>query len=128
VVEVELDAPAAAGLYTWNVNSPESGAGVPHAEGSVSFGVRVVSHPEHLVTVEVIDKGNHTPLGGARVVMHPYRPVADERGIAAVRVARGPYTLFVSQNSYLTIGLPVEVTADLTARVELDVEPVPDRH
>ena len=93
-----------------------------------SFGVRVVSHPEYLVTVETVDKVSQTPLSGARVVMHPYRAVTDERGVAEVRVAKGAYKLFVSQTRYLTFGLPVEVTADMTARAELDLEPVPERN
>jgi len=101
--EVELEAPAAEGLYTWSVRGPSTplGAGsgsegeIPHAEGSISFGVRVVSHPEYLVTVETVDKVSQTPLGGARVVMHPYRAVTDERGVAEVRVAKGAYQLFV---------------------------------
>ena len=136
VAEVELEAPAAEGLYTWSVKGPstmlgagaESDVGIPHAEGSISFGIRVVSHPEYVVTVETVDKVSQTPLSGARVVMHPYKAVADERGIAEVRVAKGAYTLFVSQTRYLTFGLPVEVDADMTARAELDVEPVTERN
>jgi hypothetical protein len=128
VAEVELEAPAGEGLYTWSVRSPGSDVGIPHAEGSISFGVRVVNHPEYLVTVETIDKVSQTPLRGARVVMHPYRAVTDERGVAEVRVAKGAYKLFVSQSRYLTFGLPVEVTADMTARAELYLEPVPERN
>jgi hypothetical protein len=143
VTEVELEAPSAEGLYTWTVNSPGpppqragerapgapgSSVGIPHAEGSVSFGVRVVRHPEYVVTVETVDKVNQTPLSGAHVVMHPYKAVTDERGIAELRVAGGTYKLFVSQNSYLTFGLPVEVTAHMTARAELDEEPVTERY
>jgi hypothetical protein len=60
--------------------------------------------------------------------MHPYGSVTDERGIAQVRVAKGAYRLFVSKTRYETFGLPVEVTADLTARAELDVELVPERN
>jgi hypothetical protein len=60
--------------------------------------------------------------------MHPYKAVTDERGVAEVRVAKGAYKLFVSQTRYLTFGLPVEVTADMTARAELDLEPVPERN
>jgi len=45
-----------------------------------------------------------------------------------VRVAKGAYKLFVSQTRYLTFGLPVEVTADMTVRAELDLEPVPERN
>lgn len=128
VAEVELEAPAREGLYTWSVRRQASDVGIPHAEGSISFGVRVVSHPQYLVTVEAVDKDNQAPLSGARVVMHPYKAVTDERGIAEVRVAKGAYKLFVSQTNYLTLGLPVEVTQDMKARVELDLEPVPERN
>jgi hypothetical protein len=136
VAEVELDAPSAEGLYTWSVKSPSTTLGanpgtdgdVTHAEESVSFGVRVVANPEYLVTVETVDGIDHTPLAGARVVMHPYRAVTDERGIAKVRVAKGAYKLFVSQTRYVTFGLPVEVDADMTARAELYVEPVTERN
>ena len=128
VAEVELEAPAGEGLYTWSVKGPRSDVGILHAEGSISFGVRVVSHPEYLVTVETVDQVSQTPLRGARVVMHPYKAVTDERGVAEVRVAKGAYKLFVSQTRYLTFGLPIDVTADMTARAELCLEPVPERN
>jgi hypothetical protein len=128
VAEVELDAPTQEGLYTWSIKAPESAPGIPHAEGSTSFGVRIVRRPEHLVTVEAVDRESQTPLIGARVVMHPYQAVTDARGRAEVRVAKGTYKLFVSQTRYITFGLPVEVDADLTTRAELDVEPVPERN
>ena len=89
VAEVELQAPASEGLYLWSVKALGSDVGVPHAEGSYSFGLRVVSHPECLVTVETVDSVTQTPLGGARVVMHPYKAVTDERGVAQLRVAKG---------------------------------------
>ena len=136
VTEVELAAPATEGLYTWSVNVPSTalGAGpaseaeIPHAAGSASFGIRVVSQPDCLVTIEAVDEADHAPLGGARVVMHPYRAVTDDRGIAEVRVAKGSYQLFVSQTRYITFGLPIEVTADMTASAELSVEPVLERN
>ena len=137
VAEIELEAPAEEGLYTWSVKGPSTGLAeepsigpgrIPHAEGSVSFGVRVVSHPDYLVTVETIDGESQTPLSGARVVMHPYKAVTDERGVAEMRVAKGAYKLFVSQTRYLTFGLAVEVTADMMARAELYLEPVPERN
>ena len=126
--ELELDAPAAEDLYTWSVKCAGLAVGIPHDEGSVSFGIRVVGHPECLVTVETIDRETQMPLSGARVVMHPYRAITDERGVAEVRVAKGEYKLFVSQTRYLTFALPVEVTANMTARAELDLEPVPERN
>jgi hypothetical protein len=128
VAEVELEAPASEGLYTWSVTRPQSDLEPPHAEGSIDFGLRVVDRPECLVTIESVDKLTQAPLSGARVVMHPYRVVADQLGIAHVRVAKGTYKLFVSQTNYLTCGLPVEVAADMTTRVELDLEPMVERN
>jgi hypothetical protein len=133
--EIELEAPDEEGLYAWTVKGPSTGLGagpstpdVPHIQASVSFGVRVVTHPECVVTVEAVDQASQTPLSGARVVMHPYKAVTDERGVAQVRVAKGAYKLFVSQTRYLTFGLPVEVAADMTARAELLPEPVQERN
>ncbi len=126
--EVELEAPADERLYTWSVKCAGSEAGIPHDEGSISFGVRVVSRPECLVTIEAVDKDGQTPLSGARVVMHPYRAVTGERGVAEVRVAKGAYQLFVSQTNYVTFGMQVDVTADMKTRAELELEPVPERN
>jgi len=136
VSEVELEAPSTEGLYTWSVKAPSTTLGasseadgeVAHAEESINFGVRVVANPEYLVIVQTVDGTNQTPLSGARVVMHPYRAVTDEHGIARVRVAKGAYTLFVSQTRYVTFGLLVEVDADMTAKAELYVEPVTERN
>ena len=125
--EIELHAPDEEGLYTWTVKGPST-PDIPHAEASVRFGVRVVTHPECVVTVEAVDQASQTPLSGARVVMHPYKAVTDERGVAQVRVARGVYKLFVSQTRYFTFGLPLEVLADMTTRAELFLEPVLERN
>jgi hypothetical protein len=129
VADVELEAPATQGLYTWRVKSLCGTNGeVTHAEESIIFGVRVVANPEYLVTVETVDGVDGTPLTGARVVMHPYRAVTDEHGVAKVRVAKGAYKLFVSQTRYVTFGLPVDVDRDITTRAELYVEPVTERN
>jgi hypothetical protein len=60
--------------------------------------------------------------------MHPYQAVTDEHGVAEVPVAKGTYQLFVTQTDYLTFGLPVAVTEDMTVRAELELEPVPERN
>ena len=136
VAEVELAAPATEGLYTWTVTVPSTALGtgpaseadIPHAAGSASFGITVVAQPDYLVTIEAVDQADQAPLSGARIVMHPYRAVTDERGVARVRVAKGAYQLFVSLTRYVTLGLPIDVTADVTARAELAVEPVLERN
>ena len=126
--EVELEAPASEGLYTWIIKHPTSSHVMPHAEGAIDFGVRVVAQPECLVTIQAVDMVTLTPLGGARVVMHPYRVVADEDGVARVRVAKGAYRLFVSHTNYLTVALAIDVSTDVTSRVELELEPVLERN
>ncbi len=126
--EIELRAPSSEGLYNWSVTCSGADGSVPHAGGTASFGLRVVGRPDHLVSVEAIDKATQTPLRGARVVLHPYAGVSDENGIAQIRVAKGAYQLFVAQTSYLTFGQPVEVAADMSLRAELDLEPVPERN
>jgi hypothetical protein len=128
VAEVELEAPASEGLYTWSVKCPQSSLEMPHAEGAADFGVSVVGQPECLVTVEAVDVVTLTPLSGARVVMHPYRVVADEHGVARVHVAKGAYRLFVSHTNYLTVALAIDVDTDMTSRVELELEPVLERN
>ena len=125
---LELQAPSSAGLYQWTVKCAGKAAEGPHAEGAARFGLRVVSRPECLVTVEAVDRASLKPLAGARVALHPYQAVTDERGFAEIRVAKGAYDLFVANTSYLTLGFPVEVTADMTARAELDLEPEIERN
>jgi len=125
---VELEAPSSAGLYHWAVKSAGSDVGSPHAEGAATFSVRVVDPPECLVKVEAVDKLSQEPLAGARVALHPYKAITDEGGLAEIRVAKGAYTLFVAKTRYQTLGLPIEVTADMTARAELDLEPEIERN
>jgi hypothetical protein len=125
---VELKAPSSADLYQWSVGSAGKDLARPHAEGAAEFSLRVVARPECLVKVEAVDRVSQEPVAGAQVALHPYRTVTDERGFAEIRVAKGTYDLFVAKRRYLTLGLPVEVTADMTARAELDLEPEIERN
>ncbi len=132
--ELQLTAPSSAGLQRWEVRcpaadeSPEgSDAVLPHASGSAAFGVRCVNVPDVKVRVEAWDAMKGSPLTGARVVLHPYGATTDEQGVAEVMVTRGQYRLFVSRPKYTTFGTPVDVSQDLSTRVELSLEPPPDR-
>jgi hypothetical protein len=132
--ELEIVAPDTEGLLKWEARTPEadikvagSDAKLPHGGGLAAFDIRCVSPPEFKVTVEAYDREKQTPLSGAIVVMHPYRSVTNEHGVAEVRVAKGQYRLFVSSPKYLNFGTPVEVAGDLSTRAELSVAPPPDR-
>jgi hypothetical protein len=54
--------------------------------------------------------------------MHPYRAIADERGVAELRVPKGDYTLFVSARRYVSDRATVTVTGDLKTQAHLAVE------
>ncbi len=120
--EIEARAPLEAGSHQWEAKIAGWDAELPHAPGSFPLVVRVVSSPDCEVTVRAVDREKQTPIKGARVVMHPYRAVTDENGIAKVRVARGQYDILVSGSQYLPACASVEVTADLITSAELDAD------
>jgi len=120
--EVEARAPLEAGSHQWEAKIAGWDAELPHAPGSFPLIVRVVSSPDCEVTVRAVDREKQTPIKGARVVMHPYRAVTDDNGIARVRVARGQYDILVSGPQYLPACASVEVTADLITSAELDAD------
>jgi len=121
--EVEAQAPLKTGDYEWEVRTAASERGVPHAAGSFTFTVKVVSPPDCEVTVAAVDSAKQTPINGAHVLLHPYRTSADETGIAKVKVTRGQYKLFVSGFNYIPYAGNIDVAGDVTVRVELAVEP-----
>ena len=121
--EVEVVAPLAAGDYKWQAKTPGSDSGVPHAASSCTFAVKVVSPPDHEVTVEAIDSEKQTPIDGAHVLVHPYRALTDERGVAKIKVAKGRYKLVVSGFKYIAYQNIINVTGDVTTRAELTAEP-----
>ncbi|HEY6257383.1 MAG TPA: hypothetical protein VIY51_16490 [Xanthobacteraceae bacterium] len=121
--EVEAQAPLTTGEHEWHVEAPGSESGVPHAAGSSSFAVKVVSRPDHEVTVEAFDSENQAPIKGAHVLLHPYRALTDESGVARVKVAKGRYTLFVSGFQYIPYQSIIDVAGDVRTRAELTLEP-----
>jgi hypothetical protein len=122
VAEVEAAAPPATGTHQWEVKVAASDAELPHAAGALAMTVRVVDPPDCEITVEAFDREQQAPIKGARVVMHPYRALTDENGVAKVKVTRGQYDILVSASKYLPVSTTVDVTADVTTRAELDVD------
>jgi hypothetical protein len=121
--EVEGEAPPAAGAYQWEIRTGEWDCELPHAAGSFAMPIRVVSPPDCEITVEAVDKESQTPIKGARVVMHPYRAMTDETGVAKVRVTKGHYDILVSASKYMPVCTSAEVTTDMITRAELEVDP-----
>lgn len=121
--EITADAPAGPGNYSWHVETPGSDGGIPHAAGSAPFAVRVVRLPDCEVMIEAVDRDKQTPIKGAQVVMHPYRTVTDENGLARMMVAKGDYKILVSGSKYVPVRTTVSVMANVTTKAELSLEP-----
>jgi hypothetical protein len=121
--DLEAQAPPTTGSYQWQVRSPGSDAGVPHAAGAFNFAVKVVGPPDHEVTVEVSDSETKTPIAGAHVLLHPYRAHTDAGGVAKLNVTKGSYQLVVSGFNYIAYESRLEVAADVTLRAKLAAEP-----
>jgi hypothetical protein len=122
-VELQAKAPRETGDYRWRIETPGSESGVPHAAGSSRLAVKVVPAADHEVTVEALDAETGAPIKGAHVLLHPYRALTDDNGVAKVRVAKGTYKLFVSGFNYIAYENVIEVTDDLAIRAGLATEP-----
>jgi hypothetical protein len=123
VAEIEAEGPPAVGAHQWEIRIAASDAELPHAAGSLAVVVKVVNPPDCEVTVEALDREKQTPIKGARVVIHPYRAVTDENGVAKVKVTKGQYDILVSASKYVPVSTTVEVGADMNTRAELDEDP-----
>jgi hypothetical protein len=122
-VELQAEAPREKGDYRWRVEAPESESGVPHATGSSTFAVKVVAAADHEITVEAFDIEKGAPIKGAHVLLHPYRALTDDNGVAKVRVAKGTYKLFVSGFNYVAYERIIDVAGNVAIRAELAEEP-----
>jgi hypothetical protein len=124
--EIELRAPDAEGLHAFEASvDADAEEGPTHTAVSARFHVRAVPAPECLVKVVAVDAASRQPVRGARVVVHPYRAVTDEHGVAELRVAKGAYRLFVSGRDYLPFRADGEVSADVTIEAELAADKGP---
>lgn len=117
---VDMTAPVDAGSYHWEARVDAWQAESLHLSGSYPAVVRVVPLPECEVTVTVTDQQTQAPLAGARVVMHPYRAMSDDHGIARLRVSKGQFDILVSTSKYLPTCLSVEVSGDMAVDAVLE--------
>ena len=122
VAEVEVEAPRETGHHHWQATIAGVGMQLPHAAAAVPLSVSVVGAPDCEVTIRAVDREQQTPIRNALVVMHPYRTVTDDDGIAKIRAARGQYDILVSGFRYLAASTSVEVKDDLVTVAELDVD------
>jgi hypothetical protein len=134
--EVELVAPAGEGVVSWSVGFQAADLELPHREASAGFGFATTKPPEHQLTVEVVEVvkgeegveggggeeggqgGSTVPVPNAEVSLGVYRASTDESGRAILAVAPGSYELLIWKVGYEAPARALEVSKDLTVRVE----------
>ncbi|MBI4469841.1 MAG: hypothetical protein HY650_11040 [Acidobacteria bacterium] len=128
--EVELQAPGVEGYYTWQIKFPKADLELAHEESSYTFGFSTARPPEHLVTVEVIDKDTSAPIEDAYITIHsqggyPYRNRTDDGGVARVSVPKGEYKIYVMKDEHTEFQTTADVTGDVSINAVLLFTPDP---
>lgn len=121
--EVEINAPGTEGFFTWEVKFQKPDLELRHEGAAYTFAFRTARPPEHVVTVEVIDKGNKTPIKNADVRLHSrgatYGDRTGEDGVAKVEVPQGEYGVDVFAARYVPLEMTAAVAGDVTIKAEL---------
>lgn len=115
----QLQAGETEGLMPWEVQLEPEGLPVLHEAEPTSFMTRYVPAPEHELRVEVYDSEKHAPVKGASVVVHPFRTVTNDEGIALIKVPAGEHRLFVSGYQYYPFRSDIRVDGDAAIRADL---------
>jgi hypothetical protein len=123
--EVELVAPVEEGVVSWSVGFSAADLELPHQTSSSKFSFVATKPPKHQLTVEVVESGSAVPVPNAEVSLGVYRASTGESGRSTVSVAEGTYELLVWKTGYEAPARALEVSDDLTVRVEAEV--LPDR-
>jgi len=121
--ELELVAPAEAGMFSWSVKFGAADLAVPHRDASSRFSIAIVQPPEHRLTVKVIEQKTATPIENAQVRLGAYRAVTGASGLAELMLPKGSYDLDVWKSGYEAPTTPVMVDADLAVEIAITALP-----
>jgi hypothetical protein len=119
--EIDVAGPGAEGNRAWSVRATAS---APH--GHVTSVVRFIAAtpPEHRVTIQVIDKGSRTPVGGVELRLGTFRATTNDAGVADVDVPGGTYEACGWKIGYDLVSTTLLVSSDET--LHLEVTPAPE--
>jgi hypothetical protein len=115
--EVELVAPASAGIVCWTARFAGADTELAHGEGVAQFSFAVVQPADHRLTIRLIEKETEKPIENAHVRLGPFRSLTDASGVAELSMPKGTYELKVWHTSYETPPTVVEITDDLTVQL-----------
>ena len=96
-----------------------------HEVNPKQFTFYTANPPEHVVTVEVVDKHQKIPLKNASILLNLRRASTDEDGMAKIEVSKGEHKLYVSIDHYEPVQTTIEVASDVTVKAELTFCPDP---
>ncbi len=117
--EVTLPAPAEEGTHLLVLHAAGPQEPVAHSPRETRVQFAATPAAQHEIRVQVFDQHTGRPVPRAKVVIHPYRALADEEGRAVIRVPAGTYTIFASGTKYFAWKEVREVTEDIDLRAEL---------
>ena len=116
--EIALTAPVSDRIWSWSVRFAADGLALPHDGAAGTFSFSTTLPPEHVVEVIALVTDTHAPVPEAVVRLGRHRGVTDESGVARVAVPTGTYELVVWQARYEAAPRTVDVTGDVTIRIE----------
>lgn len=124
--ELELGSPAVEGLHSLQACVAEvvdtATGRATHSAARAKFGVCCVQPPECVLRVFAVDSRSHEPVPGAKVVVHPFHARTNGDGIAALRIPKGAYRLFVTGRDRFPFRSDGQIEGDMTIRAELDAD------
>ena len=121
--EVELLAPAEAGLSRWSVRFAPASLALPHDGTSAEFTAAVVQRPEHRLTVKVIEQASKAPIEDVQIRLGAFRGATGPSGLAEVMMPKGHYDLQIWKAGYEAPARAVDINADLAVEIEATVLP-----
>ena len=124
--DVELLAPAEAGMSSWSVKFAAAELELPHEGASSNFSVAIVKPPQYRLTVKVVEKETAAPIENAQVRLGAYRAATDPSGLAEIKMPTGTYDLNIWKVGYEAPSTTVDVNEDVTVQVEVLVVPKED--
>jgi hypothetical protein len=121
--EQELVAPPEEALYEWRARVVTTDLKLQHEVTPREFPFFAARPPDHVATVEVVDKYKQTPLKNAAIFLDRRRATTDEHGIARLEVTKGTHELHVTRDHYEPLQMAVEIDGDATLKAELRFDP-----
>ena len=117
--ELEFPAPANIGTHVWSITSA-------HGDAFSNFTFITVPPPEHTLTIRVRDKESQAALPDVEVRLGVYRAASDDRGVAAIEIPTGSYSLSVWKVGYEQFSTALDVSSSVSLDVEIGLEAEPE--